>query len=85
MGMHGPLKTSDFKTERNLIRRQLNVGQEVIITSEEVCRTLKRVNTRKSVGPDRITGRILKECRKELSIIYSHLFQDICGYHYMIF
>lgn len=37
-------ETSDFKTERNLIRLQLNAGQEVIITSEEVCRTLKRVN-----------------------------------------
>lgn len=33
-------ETSDFKTEWNLISLQLNVGQEVIITSEEVCRTL---------------------------------------------
>ncbi len=65
-----------------MIRQQFNVGQRVIITSEEVCRTFKRVNTRKAAGPDRIIGRVLRECREELSVIYSHLFQvsvDTCS------
>ena len=77
----GRFETSDFITERDLIRQQLDPGHEVIITEEEVRRAFNRTNTRKSAGPDRLAGRILKECREELSFVYSYLFNislDTC-------
>lgn len=49
--------------------QQLGPGQEVILTAEEVCRTFKKINRRKAAGPDKITGRVLKECKTELSLV----------------
>lgn len=75
--------TSDFSTERNLIRQQLDCGQPLVITAEEVCRTFKKINPRKAVGPDRIRGRVLKECREKLSPVFGQLFQMLLDTHHI--
>ena len=49
---YGRFDTSDFSTERNLLKDQFGSGQLLIITEEEVCRTLKRINPRKAPGPE---------------------------------
>ncbi len=74
--LHDRFDKSDFNTERNLVRQQLKLGQEVIITAG-VCQTFKGINTKKAAGPDRLTARALKECREELSFVYSHLFKNL--------
>lgn len=53
----------------NRCRTTIEGKQEVIVKPEKVCWSFKRDNTRKAAGPDRITGRVLKEYGEELSIM----------------
>ncbi len=63
------------------MRQKLEPGQGV--TAEEVCLTFKRINRKKAAGPDRLTGRVLKEYREQLSFVYSHLFRISLETHYV--
>lgn len=65
-GFYGRFDTSDCNTEQNLTRQQLDPGREVIITVEEVCCIFKQIKIKKTAGSDRLTGRVLKECREPL-------------------
>ncbi|KAI3376226.1 hypothetical protein L3Q82_016729, partial [Scortum barcoo] len=40
----------------------------------DVCRTLKRINTRKAPGPDGIPGRALKVCADQLADVFADIF-----------
>ena len=37
--------------------------------------TFSQINVRKSSGPDRLSGVVLKECREQLSSIFCKLYQ----------
>ena len=45
------------------------------ITTAQVRTCFKRINPRKSCGPDNISGRILRECCNELAPVFANLFQ----------
>ncbi|KAI3375792.1 hypothetical protein L3Q82_003742 [Scortum barcoo] len=45
-----------------------------VITRADVCRTLKRINTRKAPGPDGIPGRALKVCADQLADVFADIF-----------
>ncbi|KAI3352136.1 hypothetical protein L3Q82_020943, partial [Scortum barcoo] len=45
-----------------------------VISRADVCRTLKRINTRKAPGPDGIPGRALKVCADQLAEVFADIF-----------
>ncbi|KAI3368571.1 hypothetical protein L3Q82_025395, partial [Scortum barcoo] len=44
-----------------------------VISRADVCRTLKRINTRKAPGPDGIPGRALKVCADQLADVFADI------------
>ncbi|KAI4891554.1 hypothetical protein NFI96_034005 [Prochilodus magdalenae] len=44
------------------------------VTPAEVRRTLRRINPRKSAGPDNIPGRVLRECADQISEVLADIF-----------
>ncbi|KAI3374042.1 hypothetical protein L3Q82_022595 [Scortum barcoo] len=44
------------------------------IQGRPLCRTLKRINTRKAPGPDGIPGRALKVCADQLADVFADIF-----------
>lgn len=79
---YGRFDTSDFSTERNLLREQLCSGQPLIIT-EEVRGILKGINPRKAPGPDGVRGYVLRKCREQLNKVLRHMFQLSVDTHYI--
>ena len=56
-------------------------SQSINISQTEVCAMFKRVNTRKSPGPDNICGNVLKFCAEQLSPVFTDIFRsslDLC-------
>ncbi|KAI3373379.1 hypothetical protein L3Q82_021927, partial [Scortum barcoo] len=45
-----------------------------VISRADLCRTLKRINTRKAPGPDGIPGRALKVCADQLADVFADIF-----------
>ncbi len=45
-----------------------------VISRADVCRSLKRINTHKSPGPDGIPGRALKVCADQLADVFTDIF-----------
>ncbi|KAI3364743.1 hypothetical protein L3Q82_000899 [Scortum barcoo] len=45
-----------------------------VISRADVCRTLKRINTRKAPGPDGIPGQALKVCADQLADVFADIF-----------
>ncbi len=57
--------------------RQSSDDDHVITVSEdEVRRELRRVNVRKAVGPDGITGRVLRSCADQLAGLFTSIFNE---------
>ncbi len=46
------------------------------LSEDEVRRKLRRVNVRKAVGPDGITGRVLRSCANQLSGLFTSIFNE---------
>lgn len=49
--------------------------QPIIVSEQLVTSILRRVNPNKAAGPDRLRGRVLKECHIQLSGVLTRLFQ----------
>ena len=59
-------------------------GTDVFLVSEEnVNSVFARINPRKATGPDGLGGRVLKECRHQLSHVFTRLFQLLLDTHYV--
>jgi hypothetical protein len=54
----------------------LTTSQSINISQTEVCAMFKRVNTRKSPGPDNICGNVLKFCAEQLSPVFTDIFRS---------
>ena len=67
----------NFENERNSLVSDLNniAAERIIIDPNEVHKTLSIINTRKSAGPDKLGGKVLKECRSQLTPAICRLFQ----------
>ena len=48
----------------------------LILTEHEVRRTLKAVNPRKAVGPDGVSGRVLRDCADQLAGIFTKIYNQ---------
>ncbi|KAK3552753.1 hypothetical protein QTP86_022162, partial [Hemibagrus guttatus] len=48
--------------------------QVLCLSTADVRRTLCRVNSRKSAGPDNIPGRVLRECAEQLADVFTDFF-----------
>ena len=44
------------------------------ISKHDVANAFKKLKTNKAAGPDRITGKLHKECREKLSSVFQMLF-----------
>ena len=74
----------DMKEERERVTERMSEvlngdegesrENESVIDESEVKRLFSRLNTKKAVGPDNISGRILKSCAAQLCHIFSFLF-----------
>ena len=53
--------------------------QARIIDEELVASVLSRVNPHRAPGPDRLRGRVLKDCSTQLSGVFTKLFQSLLG------
>ncbi len=52
----------------------INAGKVFIITEGEVRRVFQRVNIRKAVEPDGISGRVLRACADQLAPVFTEIF-----------
>ena len=66
-------ETTDFVQERALELETLNSenGHPITLQVEDVRKELANINPKKAPGPDKINGRCLRECSRELSTISS--------------
>ena len=65
----------DFSEEIEEMYSSLPESVGLIITNDDVLRTFKQLNVRKSCGPDNLPGIVLKECGEQLCSIFQKLFQ----------
>ncbi|XP_067658336.1 uncharacterized protein [Haliotis asinina] len=71
----------DFSEETNNILNQLpQQGNDIIISERDVT-CLRKINIRKSAGPDKVDSIVLKECRDQLANIICTLFQRSMDNH----
>ncbi len=56
--------------------RQSSDDYVITLSEDEVRRELKRVNVRKAVGPDGITGRVLRSCADQLAGLFTSIFNE---------
>ena len=56
---------SDFKKPQVQVRK--NKRWEIRINREEIEEMMKELYERKAIGPDKVSGYILKECRQEMA------------------
>ncbi|KAK3549707.1 hypothetical protein QTP86_007161 [Hemibagrus guttatus] len=66
-----------FKAQNNVAARKTILppnDQVLCLSTADVRRTLCRVNPRNSAGPDKIPGRVLRECAEQLADVLTDLF-----------
>ncbi len=56
--------------------RQRSENHLITVSEDEVRRALKRVNVRKTAGPDGITGRVLRSCADQLAGLFTSIFNE---------
>ncbi len=56
--------------------RQSSDDHVITVSEYKVLRKLKRVNVRKTAGPDGITGRILRSCADQLAGLFTSIFNE---------
>ena len=56
---------SDFKKPQGQVRK--NEMWEIWISKKEIEDMMKELDERKAIGPDGVSGYILKECRQEMA------------------
>ncbi|KAK3520106.1 hypothetical protein QTP70_013681 [Hemibagrus guttatus] len=66
-----------FEAQNNVAARKTIPppnDQVLCLSTADVRRTLCRVNSRKSAGPDNIPGRVLRECAEQLADVFTDIF-----------
>ncbi|KAK3520331.1 hypothetical protein QTP70_023296 [Hemibagrus guttatus] len=66
-----------FEAQNNVAARKTIPApndQVLCLSTADVRRTLCRVNSRKSAGPDNIPGRVLRECAEQLADVFTDIF-----------
>ena len=58
--------TSETEFRRTQERRESTELWEIKVSRHEIKELLKNLEERKTIGPDRISGHVLKECREQL-------------------
>ena len=75
----------DFSQQRDMMERELQTQPDgwlpVTISDASVRKCLKQVKPNKAVGPDNISGRLLKECSDQLVPVLQKLFQESINKH----
>ena len=75
-------ETTDFVQKRALELQTLNSENGHPITLQvEVRKELAMINPKKAPGPDKISGKCLRECSRELAPIVHYLFQQSVDTH----
>lgn len=59
------------------------VDASICITVDQVRSSLRRINPRSASGPDRICGRLLKECSAEVAPVLQKIYQQSVTTHYI--
>ena len=74
----------DFSNEvENVCEPLLTIPNDVPLSEKEVKNVLSSVNPKKACGPDRVGGKIIKECSDQLSVVFSRLFQMLMNFHFV--
>lgn len=70
-------ENSDFSEERNNVMRAIESRRDerLIITHDQVVKSLKRVRAGKATGPDGVPAKALKYCANQLAPVLHTLFQ----------
>ncbi|KAK3538654.1 hypothetical protein QTP86_010983 [Hemibagrus guttatus] len=66
-----------FEAQNNIAARKTIPppnDQVLCLSTADVGRTLCRVNPRRSAGPNNIPGRVLRECAKQLTDVFTDIF-----------
>ena len=75
---------NDFSGETaQVCQPLLTVPNDVVLSESEVRKVLSDVNPRKARGPDRVSGKVLKECSEQLCVVLTRLFQLLMNCHYV--
>ena len=61
--------------------KNLRDSDRIVIDESDVVKVLNKINIRKAKGPDHIGGKVLKECRYQLSQVLCHIFQTSMDSH----
>ncbi len=65
----------DFKCEIEDVCLKLPLCEDITITESDVLLSFKHLNARKSSGPDKLSGFLLKECGEQLASVFHKIFQ----------
>ena len=73
--------SSIHQTQKSDLEKRKIHEAPITITEEDVYKVLKEINTNKATGPDKISGRIVKQCTTSLLYIIHSIFNislDLC-------
>ena len=59
------------------------IPNNVLFSNDSVERLFAKINPYKARGPDGVSGKILKECCKELSSVFTRMFQLLMNSHFV--
>ena len=73
----------DFRFECDSFCANLEIPEELQITEREVQNVFKKLKSNKAPGPDQVQGKVVKSCFKQLSTVFTKVFQILINLHIM--
>ena len=73
--------TQDFKNECDELLKTLDKDNRIIFDEKEVCTALNKIDTKKASGPDKICGKVIKSCSRQLCTILCRIYQASMDSH----
>ena len=64
-----------MEQERVMSETQSRSSHPVVVSDEDVRACFRKVNPRSTTGPDKVSGRMLKECSESLALVFTKLIQ----------
>ena len=64
-----------MEQERVMSETQSRSSHPVVVSDEDIRACFRKVNPRSAAGPDKVSGRTLKECSESLAPVFTKLIQ----------
>ena len=75
-GLFSGVSTKSESKEVSLLDRSAPFMHDIVVTKEGVTKLLRGLNPSKTLGPDELHPRVLKELAMKIDPVFAHLFQQ---------